>query len=151
MKAVLALAMGAAALAPSQPKVNNSTCATYPAMTQRQKAADEAARRRPEAALCAATALQPCRVLRAAQMAGKDAFLGFTPASAEELSDAGRAAPDTAHAAAAGRRAPTGLHTYRAPRSAAVSRWLRKRAVRERDTNPPNPPRARPETSRNSV
>ena len=47
MKAVLALAMGAAALAPSQPKVsapNDARIATYPPMTQRQKAADEAAR-----------------------------------------------------------------------------------------------------------
>ncbi len=44
-------------------------------------------------------------------MAGTDAFLGFIPASAEELSDAGRAAPDTDPAAAAGRGAPTVSHT----------------------------------------
>ena len=50
MKAVLALAMGAAALAPSQPKVRETTARRlrYLQMTQRQKAADEAARRRPE-------------------------------------------------------------------------------------------------------
>ena len=38
-------------------------------------------------------------------------FKGEKPASAEELSDAGRAAPDTNHAAAAGQRAPTVSHT----------------------------------------
>ena len=59
MKAVLALAMGAAALAPSQPKVRDLTAfrSRYLQMTQKQKAADEAARRRPEAALCAETSL----------------------------------------------------------------------------------------------
>ena len=53
MKAVLALAMGAAALAPSQPKVRDRAAyrLRYLQMTQKQKAADEAARRRPEAAL----------------------------------------------------------------------------------------------------
>ena len=59
MKAVLALAMGAAALAPSQPKVSdlNAYRFRYLQMTQKQKAADEAARRRPEAALCAEMSL----------------------------------------------------------------------------------------------
>ena len=59
MKAVFALAMGAAALAPSQPKVREKSArrSRYLQMTQKQKAADEAARRRPEAALCVETAL----------------------------------------------------------------------------------------------
>ena len=104
------------------------------------------------AALCAATALQPWRVLRAAQMAGTDAFLGFTPASAEELSDAGRAAPDTDHAAAAGSGAPTVSHNPPRAASATVSRWLQKRDAGECDRRTsctgPNthavPPRALP-------
>mmetsp|Transcript_18376 Transcript_18376/g.56910 ORF Transcript_18376/g.56910 Transcript_18376/m.56910 type:complete len:321 (+) Transcript_18376:296-1258(+) len=58
-------------------------------------------------------------------------FKGEKPASAEELSDTGRAAPDTAHAAAAGRRAPTVSHTPRRHVEPKSWRWLRKR---ERET-----------------
>ena len=49
------------------------------------------------------------------------AFLGFTPASAEELSDAGRASPDTDHAAAAGSGTQTVSHT---PRRRAELAWM---------------------------
>ena len=51
------------------------------------------------------------RAARSTKAMARMRFKGEKPASAEELSDAGRAAPDTAHAAAAGRRAPTGSHT----------------------------------------
>ena len=54
-------------------------------------------------------------------------FKGEKPASAEELSDAGRAAPDTDHAAAAGSGAPTVSHTPPRHVEPKSWRWLRKR------------------------
>ncbi len=50
---------------------------------------------------------------------GTDAFQGLKARERRELSDAGRAAPDTDPAAAAGRRAPTVSHTL--PRRAELA------------------------------
>ena len=115
MKAVLALAMGAAALAPSQPKVRNEA-------------------RRVNRGRCGGIAILlikpagdvlggPCASRRLSSLAaccaqhksdGTDAFQGLNARERRELSDTGRAAPDTNHAAAAGSGTPTVPHTHRA-------------------------------------
>ena len=124
MKAVLALAMGAAALAPSQPKVRDRAAyrLRYLQMTQKQKAADEAARRRPEAALSRRDG--SLALPRAARSTNGTRFEGSHPRAPKSSPT-----PDALHRTQiTPRQLDRALRRSHTPHGAALSsRWLRKR------------------------